>query len=285
MPRWKSRFAHSLVGVAFFAAFAWPQAQTGPGQTADSAKLALILQKTADYCRRLEGALLDFVCIEEVKETLHYEVFENDLDLGVYRGADRAQENTFLYEYQLIRNADKTEETRTLIEKDGKKRREKATGVGTLRFRFENIIYGPVDLLKRAHQPHFNYSFVREEPKPEEGTIIIQAVPDPSEQEYCPFGKIWVRERDFAILKIDYDQRSIKTLYAENRDRSREKGEPQFELTSEFGVEKNGIRFPSRLVFQEVKVDKSGTKDVRSRAEITYRDYKFFTVTVDVDYK
>jgi hypothetical protein len=142
-----------------------------------------------------------------------------------------------------------------------------------------------VDLLKRAHQPHFNYSFVQEEPKPEEGTIIIQAVPDPSEQEYRPFGKIWVRESDFAILKIEYDRRSLQSLYAQSQEHTQDKDETQFELTSEFGVEKNGIRFPSRLLFEEAAVGKSGKKSVRSRAEITYKDYKFFTVTVDVDYK
>jgi hypothetical protein len=285
MPRSKGRLAQSLLGVAFLVSLAWPQSQTGPDPAADAAKLALVLQKTADYCRRLEGALLDFVCIEEVKETLHYEVFENDRDFGSLRIINRAYENTFFYEYQLVRNAEKTKETRTMIEKNGRKCREKVAGVGTLRFRFENIIYGPVDLLKRAHQSHFIYSIVQEEPKPEEGTVVIQAVPDPSDQEYRPFGKIWVRESDFAILKIDYERRSLRSLYAQNQDGNTKKGESQFELISEFGVEKNGIRFPSRLVFQEVKVDRSGTKDVRSRAEITYRDYKFFTVTVDVDYR
>ena len=285
MPRWRGRFAHFLMLTAIFVSLARPQAQTGPDKTADAAKLAQILQKTADYCRKLENAVLDFVCIEEVKETLNYEVFEKESDLGFYRVIDRTGESTFLYEYQLIRNAEKTEETRTLIEKDGKRRRGKASGVGTLRFRFEKIIYGPVDLLKRVHQPYFNYAIVREEPNLGDRVVIIEALPDPSEQEYRPFGKIWVRESDFAILKIDYDQRSIKSLYAESQDRRREKGEPQFELTSEFDVEKNGIRFPSRLIFQEATVDNSGKKSVRSRAEITYRDYKYFTVTVDVDYK
>ena len=285
MPRWRCRFILSLSLAAVFISLTRAQARTGPYQTADAARLAQILQKTADYCRKLENALLDFVCIEQVKETLHYEVFENDRFPGSYRVINKAEENTFLYEYQLIRNADKTEESRTLIEKNGKKRSEKATGVGTLRFRFEKIIYGPVDLLKRAHQPYFKYAVVGEESNPEGKAIIIEALPDPSEEEYRPFGKIWVRKSDFAILKIDYNQRSIKSLYSENQGHWREKGEPQFELTSEFEVEKNGIRFPSRVVFQEVTVDKSGKKNVRSRAEVTYRDYKFFTVTVDVDYQ
>jgi len=285
MPQWRGRLAFSLIWACVLAPGARPQAQTGLGQTADAARLAQILQKTADYCRKLENAVLDFVCIEEVKEILHYEVFENDRFPGSYRIINRAEENTFLYEYQLIRKADKTVESRTRIEKNGKKRSEKVTGVGTLRFRFEKVIYGPVDLLKQAHQPHFKYALVGEESNPEGKAIIIEAVPDPSETEYRPFGKIWVKECDFAILKIAYSQRSIKSLYADNQGHRREKGEPQFELTAEFDVEKNGIRFPSRLVFQEVTVDKSGQKNVRSRAEVTYKDYKFFTVTVDVDYK
>jgi len=284
LPRRIGRFAHSLLLTVIFISLTKPQAQTGPDKTADAAKLAQILQKTAGYCRKIENAVLDFVCLEEVKETLYYEVTEKEFDTGFYRVLNRAFDSTFLYEYQLIRNAEKTEESRTLIEKDGKKCHEKTAGVGTLRFRFEKVIYGPVDLLKLSHQPYFDYAIVKEELMLGNRAVIIEAVPKPSEQEYRPFGKIWVRESDFAILKIDYHRRSIKSLYAESQDRGLGRGEPRFEITSEFDVEKNGIRFPSRLVFQEAYVDKSGKTSVRSRALITYKDYRFFSVTVEVDY-
>jgi hypothetical protein len=281
----KGRLVQSLLLMAVFLSFSELLAQVAPDKTAEAAKLSLILQKTAEYCRKLENAVLDFVCLEEVKETLYYEDIERQFNTGFYQVFNRAKESIFLYEYQLIGNAEKIEESRTLIKKNGKKCREKASGVGTTRFRYEKVIYGPVDLLKLSQQAYFNYAIISEELLPENKAVIIEAVPKPSQQEYCPFGKILVRESDFAILKIEYDRRSIKSLYAENQDRKPGSHEQRFELTSEFDVEKNGIRFPSRLVFQESSIDQSGNKSVRARALITYRDYRFFSVEVEVDYK
>ena len=284
MIRRTGRSALSLLLTVFVISPAWLQAQTAPGRAVDETKLAQILQKTADYCRKLENAVLDFVCLEEVKETFNYEVVERESDRGFYRVIDRPVDNTFLYEYQLIRNANKTEESRTLIERNGKRCHEKTSGVGTLRFLFEKIIYGPVDLLRLPNQPRFDYAIVKEEAKPAGREVIIEAVPKPGEQEYLPFGKIWVRESDFAIVKIDYDRRSIRSLYEESQEGWEKNGKARFELTSEFDVERNGIRFPSRLVFLEADVHKSGQASVRCQAVITYKDYRFFTVIVNVEY-
>ncbi len=284
LSRWQVCCGYSLLLGVVFLSFSDPLAQTDPDGGAEAAKLAQILKKTAGYCRRLESAVLDFVCLEEVKETLYYEVYEKRSDMGFYEVLNRGKESTFLYEYQLIRNAQKTKESRILIEKNGKKCREEASGVGTIRFRFAKIIYGPVDLLKLSHQPYFDYAIVKEESMTDNKAVIIEATPKVSKQEYRPFGKIWVRENDFAILKIDYNQRSIQSLYAESQDRRLGSDEPRFEITSEFDIEKSGIRFPSRLVFKESYIDKSGKTSVRSRALITYKDYRFFTVTVEVEY-
>jgi len=271
--------------IVILVSAALSQTQTVPAQDADAVRLRQILEKTSDYCRKLENAVLDFVCLEEVRETIREESVEKDFRFGAYRLIERPVDNTFLYEYQLIRNADKTEESRTLVERNGKKLHEKAAGIGTLRFRFEKIVYGPVDLLRLPNQPHFDYAILKEESHAGDGQIIIEAVPKPEEKEYLPFGKIWVRAGDFAILKIEYDQRSIRNLFEESPDRKPEKGTPRFVLTSEFDVERNGIRFPSRLVFQETYVDKAGKASVRSHAEVRYKDYRFFSVMVDVDYK
>jgi len=285
MIRRTGRLTLSLLLTAIFMSPDRPHAQTAPDRAVDETKLTQILQKTADYCRKLENAVLDFVCLEEVKETINYEVVERETGIGFYRIINRPVNNTFLYEYQLIRNANETEESRTLIERNGKRHHETAAGIGTLRFRFEKIIYGPVDLLRLPNQPRFDYAIVKEEAKPAGREIIIEAVPKPGEQEYLPFGKIWVRESDFAIVKIDYDRRSIRSLYEEGQEGREKNGQARFELTSEFDVERNGIRFPSRLVFLEADVHKSGQASVRCQAVITYKDYRFFSVIVDVDYK
>jgi hypothetical protein len=61
---------------------------------------------------------------------------------------------------------------------------------------------------------------------------------------------------------------------------------PVISLVAEYGVEKNGIRFPSRVVFQEAYVrNKDKKKRIVSDVIVDYRDYQFFTVDVGVDIK
>jgi len=57
---------------------------------------------------------------------------------------------------------------------------------------------------------------------------------------------------------------------------------PRITLTSEFAVEKNGLRFPSRLVAEEAYLNDRGRTFVRSTTAVAYKDFKFFTVEVDV---
>ena len=61
---------------------------------------------------------------------------------------------------------------------------------------------------------------------------------------------------------------------------------PRISLVTEYGIEKNGIRFPSRVVIQEAYLrNKDKKKRMFSEVTIDYKDYQFFTVEVGVDYK
>jgi len=62
------------------------------------------------------------------------------------------------------------------------------------------------------------------------------------------------------------------------------KAKPCITSVSEFDIEKNGIRFPSRVIFEEAYINQQGKKLVACEVTITYKDYKFFTVEFDVKY-
>lgn len=47
-----------------------PAPQNNTQANADQAKLEEILEKTSEYCRRLENAVFDFVCLEEITEKI-----------------------------------------------------------------------------------------------------------------------------------------------------------------------------------------------------------------------
>ena len=63
------------------------------------------------------------------------------------------------------------------------------------------------------------------------------------------------------------------------------KAVPEVRSYTEFGVEKNGLRFPSLDVTEEAYRDAGGKLFVRSRTSVVYRDHKFFTVETRSDFK
>lgn len=95
-----------------------------------------------------------------------------------------------------------------------------------------------------------------------------------------PYGKIWVREADFAILKIEWDGSSLANYHLIEDQTRRINAKPLLTLTAEFDIEKNGIRFPSWLFFEEAVADRQGKKIKLSETTVIFRDYKFLTVDV-----
>ena len=263
-------------------------------KTLNKLKLNKILEKSKQYCRKLEKGAFNFVCSEEIVEIVNHEGVDQQLllptryiprDTYVLETYENTKKNTYLYEYQLIAKEGEDREKRTLLEKNGKKKNEKNAPLETQYFRYGRIVFGPLGLLNEYWQHYHDYIIVNEEMLDGENTIVVEAVPKPSLDENHPYGKVWVRESDFAILKIEWDQKSLKQLEELKEQASMFDVEQKITLISEFSYEKNGIRFPSRFLFEEAYVNEEGKKIVRSMIHTVYKDYKFFTVDVDVEVK
>ena len=59
---------------------------------------------------------------------------------------------------------------------------------------------------------------------------------------------------------------------------------PEITAYSEFGFEKNGLRFPSRSYTENAYILKDKRKFVNAEMTIVYKDYKFFTVETEIEY-
>ena len=53
---------------------------------------------------------------------------------------------------------------------------------------------------------------------------------------------------------------------------------------TEFGFEKNGLRFPSRSYTEQAYMRKDRGKSPSAEISVTYKDYKFFTVETETIY-
>lgn len=266
------------------------------GITVDNIVLEEILQRCALYCENLESAALFYVCKEKVKEEI---VIKQEIRIGTNRTPAVKEINSYIYDYQLIRKGGKSEENRILIEENGKKKSIKDASMKTKRFFSERSIYGPVGFLSKDSQRQYNYKLLKEDEIDERKAYVIEAAPITKMKEKPNYGKLWVDQGNFSILKIEIAQdslvgfeevmRKIQELL-ESRNRARRyKVTPIFKIVHHYGVVKNGIRFPSKTIFEESYMmysRKYMRSDMYHRSSVTikYYDYRFFIVDTKVKY-
>jgi len=263
-------------------------------QPSENLALTDVLEKTADYCSKLDRSAFDFICLEEIEEKINfYRDIQNYLDRhSVSPGSqDWGQialpkekvTRTFVYDYQVIRKAGLVTEKRALLEENGKKRREDDARLKTAVFQFRNVLFAPIGVLSKPLQLYYDYKIVNEAALNGEAVLIVEAKPKPGFKSEFLYGKVWLRKADGGILKIEWDQAGIGNYAIFERRAESYGAQPRIALTSEFATEKSGIRFPSRFAIEEAYILKNGKKFVRSVTTVAYSQFKFFTVEVSVD--
>jgi hypothetical protein len=254
-----------------------------PPEISDDA-LTRILERTREYCRKLGSASLNFVCTEFV-ENHEYSPPIRLYSTTPVKGVRKVDSESFVYDYQLVASGTSVKETRTLVRENGELRDEKNATIKTRIFKHKNLIFGPVGLLSEYWQPRHAYSYIGEDRSGGTKTFLVEAGPAGPPEPGHLYGKVWVSQEDYSILKIEWDQKSLSAFPIIERQAKSFGPDtvPGIVLTAEYGIEKNGIRFPSRVTILEDYRDIKGTIRV-SETTIIYKDYKFFTVETDVKY-
>jgi hypothetical protein len=248
-----------------------------------------ILTKAKAYCRLLQTAALDFVCMEKITERVRG-VSANkgspDVDPLLFEIKDVLYEHELLYEYQFVRSGPLVRETRKLLEEDGRAKNEKDCVLLTRFFHFQNVLFGPAALLDERNSDNYDFEVRGEEPEGAERAVILTATPKRSaEAGRPPFGMLWVSPGDGSILKIEWDGRTIASYSALEERAKALKARPSLTLRTEFGFPKGGLRFPSRHTIVEAYLKGKSPPAVRSEMVVEYSHYQFFTVETSIDLK
>ena len=266
--------------------------EQAPARSADDAALLDgILEKASVYARKLNDYAYYFVCREAVTEKLvgktkftysRSSAIEGSAGGQTMSARDTSTTNTYLYEYQLVRKQGENEEKRSLIEKNGQRLIVPDAKLEAMRFHFENFAFGPIDIFGAVGRERHGYEIVGRDKVKGEKAIIIEARSTAETADYNPGGKVWVREGDNAILKIEWDQKTMAGFKDISAAADAVNAIPMFILVTEYGVEKNGIRFPSRVLMREAYL-RTKTRKIQKVSEVTidYKDYKFFQVEVE----
>jgi hypothetical protein len=255
--------------------------------------LPRILEKTADYCKKLEEASIYYFCKEKIKETI-YPIPKK------YRGARTSRVgihgqfskfhnkssivNEFLYEYQVIRKGKKEKERRILLKENGKDKNKKKAGLKTYCFKYTAIVLYPL-VFKESEQQYYRFKILAKEKWKDRSVYVIQVLPRPGIQKNLLWGKFWVDEKKFSILKIEISPKSIGNYYKIKHRAMALNSKPRITIIIDYTIEKNSIRFPGQFFIQEAYITPGGTKILLAEIMVHYDEYRFFSVGVDVKYK
>ncbi len=259
--------------------------------------LAALLDKLTAYAGRLERSILDFVCREEILETIDYGLDASSrsprplmdwsadgrsatVRIPSRRGA--RIKRTYVYDYQCVRGkSGLLRESRILLEDDGKKVRVPNATLKTEVFVFGTPLLGPVGVFGERFRPYYDYAVTGREEIDGRPVVVIEAVPAVDRPGATNlYGKAWVGAADGELLKIEWSESRIGRREIFEARAETYKLRPRITLRSEFSAERNGIRFPSRLWMEEAYLNERDRAFVRSRTAVVYKDFKFFTVEV-----
>lgn len=241
--------------------------------------LADILKRAAAYCQKLESASLYYVCEEDISEKIN---FQTGTGTGISSLPGRSF-NTWVYDYQLIRMGAVFTERRDLLKKNGRAMKVTDAELETRRFSHKFVIFGPVGLFGGKCQRNFHYEFVKEEPVNRAMAYVIDVTPGPTAPPRALYGRAWLKADDSSVLEIQWDQASMENFLEIQRAAAEIETRPQIVFVSEYAFEKNGLRFPSHYAVEESYVrENSVTPRARSITTVIYKNYRFFTVEVDV---
>ncbi len=298
-PSAAAMIAGLAVGLASFAP-ARSQAAT-PQQAAPSSPqgvslpLDAILARAAEYCRKLESSTFDIVCREEIRETIdpkldaaHKGVPENPgapgfLGPTLVISTVRKIKRSFVYDYQCLRAGRAIREVRNEIEENGKGRMVPNAELQTSNVDFGAALLAPVGLFGVRSQPGYDFTIAGRDRIDETAVVIIDAKPRPgAPPSRSLYGRSWVDPATGDILRIEWSESRVGDFDVFAKRGAIYKRTPRLDILSEFGVEKNGIRFPSRLSVEEAYLKDSGKAFVRSKTEAVYKDFKFLSVEFDI---
>lgn len=261
----------------------WLQLGGDEATRREEEKLRPLLRLAAAYCRRLEESFLDFICEEEVVETIDRSHPLTDVmqvpglpssGSGGGRGLNRKRT---LYDYRLVSESGKTNEARILLRKSGESAGLELTDLTVSHYRLRNMIYSPIELFAAGQNPSYEYHLLAERSDEAGPIFVVEILPLQFVTPPLSFGKAWLRQ-DGRVERIELNFKSIQNYEAITLAAQKHKRIPVISFIVIFGKVYRGIGFPSVIHLRDAFLDESGRESLAADIAITYDQFRFFKV-------
>lgn len=262
---------------------------------AGSQDITAVVESARKYCAKMDKAALDFICLERIKEESNTR--RGPIGTAIGGGVNAWGQSTGLktkaappesfntvvsqYNYMYVRRGGSVTEKRDLLKRSGEEIEQKDAPLTTRHFKFNDVFFGPSMLLGEAAAAEHDYTFVENDKIKRDPVVVVACNAKPEWVGKTLTGKAWVRVKDGAVLRISWDPESFSGWKEVEAIAEDLKMNPAITSETEFGIERNGIRFPTRDRTEET-YKKGSMTFTRSMVTVTYDDYKFFTVGTEI---
>src|SRR5665647_2115130 len=281
--------------------------QGGPGTGEDpssSGMLAKVLEGSAEYCRKLAGAALDFICEETIRE-VHYSFAKEMQWTGVavspkgggpgYIAAwiprwdpEQTKKYDYTCDYLFVKKDGSIEERRVVLKDNGRKMPDRSKLLEEKRFTALNPLMAALQILDKERQPLFNFRIIDTGRAQGRKAYVIEAIPKSGNTWGVEYAKIWIDEQGYQVLRGEIQGVPLEGYDDVLEDTTQFNIKPILTTTHAYEVEKNGVLFPAHTT---IRVDYPqpitwyAKVTPKLKIDMKYDKYKFFTVETGHDLK
>ncbi|HDP93903.1 MAG TPA: hypothetical protein ENN40_00910 [Candidatus Aminicenantes bacterium] len=204
-------------------------------------RLKAVMDKAADYCRRLQRAAFRFTCTEWVDETT---LEQNPLNRRVEK-VDRH----WRYDYQVVGEGAVSEQRRLV--REGHKRVNIPNSDLPTRFASQYSVFMPVTLLGTLNRPAYNYRLIDSERLQKRNCAVVEVTPLQKIKGPLAQGRVWVDVDNGSVLKIEMHPRGVHGSEALEAAAEKMSAKLDLNVVHWYLEERHGLRFPSKTEFSE----------------------------------
>jgi TonB family protein len=272
-----------------------PEVEDSAPREPMSDELLATLDRSWEYCRKMDDIAHFYLCRERISETIKsiVNVGPSLMGSGLIEGQvitvrvgsfvpDLAspKTNRYVNDYQITSQNSRVTELRTLV-KPPSNERDSSFGKKPLLFPIPMSV--PARLLAPGFRDEHNYSFGEDDKILGKNCRTIELKARKKRGVEVQKATLWIEKNSGRVVQaeIECDATAIdERILAECRQYYLA---PHMRATYEYGDEKKSILFPSRsrIVLDYSQLGGTNKRDTKMKLEIRYDNYRFFTVETE----
>lgn len=283
------------------------QAEAAGQEAASQAAMPVILEKCADYCDKLKGAALDYICEETIRDVNFNLPTGEELrkqssivitmvsgigsvsQLGISRlpfpNPERAERNEYVCDYLFVKKGEGIQDRRIILKENGRPLPDRTKILEERRLTTLAPFLAPVRLLGRDRQPWFDYRLLKSDRIKGKESWVIEVVPKAGNAAGLEHAKVWAEKTSGRVLKAEIAGLPYEGYEEVLKELVQFNARARFVATYSYSVEKKGLAFPSeakiRVNYAYPGVTPERFSIERIRTDLKYDKYKFFTVETE----